>query len=114
MKIENEMSNNENAFRKAQRLARDAKRTASGFLKVHKVGENISEYGQKAHQVLSQKYQELDLDRAVQPVLKTAIKTQEFITEAAATVDGKLDLSEKVKGANRALDQGFIDQPKAI
>lgn len=112
MKIENEMSNNENAFRKAQRLALDAKRTANGYLKEHKVGENISEYGKKAHQVFSQKYQELDLDRAVQPVLKTAIKSQEFITETAATVDAKLDLSEKVKGANRALDQGFIEPAK--
>ncbi|MEP1933332.1 MAG: hypothetical protein ABJJ37_18820, partial [Roseibium sp.] len=112
MKVENEMSNDENSFRKVQRRARDAKRTASGFLKEHKVGETISEYGQKADQVVSQKYQELGLDRAVQPVKKTAIKTQEFITEAAETVDGKLDLSEKIKGVNKALDQGFIEPVK--
>jgi hypothetical protein len=62
MKVENEMSNNENYFRKVQRLARDANRTASGFLKEHKVGETISEYGQKAQQVVSQKYQELDVE----------------------------------------------------
>jgi hypothetical protein len=112
MKVENEMSNNENYFRKAQRLARDANRMASGFLKEHKVGETISEYGQKAQQVVSKKYQELDLDRAVQPVLKTAIKTQEFIAETATTVDGKLDLSEKIKGANKSLGQGFIEPAK--
>jgi hypothetical protein len=116
MKVENEMSNNENYFRKVQRLARDANRTASGFLKEHKVGETISEYGQKAQQVVSQKYQELDLDRAVQPVLKTtmktAIKTREFIAETATTVDGKLDLIEKIKGANKALGQGFIEPAK--
>ena len=112
MQIENEMSNNENAFRKAQRRARDAKRAASGFLKEHKVEETISEYGQKAHQVASIKYKELDLDRVVQPVLTTAINTQKSIAEIAATVDGKLNLSEKVKGANKALDQGFIEPAK--
>lgn len=106
------MINDDNAFRRAQRFARDAKRSANRLLKERRVSENITEYGQKAHHLASQKFQDYGLERVVQPTLRAASKTHGFIAETASEVDERLEISEKVKDVAHTLEQDFIEPTK--
>ena len=106
------MTNGDNVFRRAQRLWKDGKRAGSRTLEESGAVEIIAKGGEKVGRLVSQKYQEYEVDRVVQPAARSLRTTYDSIAEKTSETDKSLGISRRTKSAVQSLDQVVMEPAK--